>query len=234
MKFKKQKFGDPLVNQHVAEVTGQKYHNRPYAWVCGNKKYTHITGGIILPTFTQPGFLLTIGVRQDQKFEPIEEYQSWEDGKLQEKARAIQKEYGYGVISNWWGDPEKLMSLVNQSNIKSEQPVFISTPPDFEQKDSFQIYVISLHTSLLRGNKVLFLHNCATLKNYLDGFVSLGAKSDDHPAINLAGWLVHTLNIYQPWTQAIETTELIPTSATDFYLYESEKAIKEIERELWG
>ena len=27
MKFKKKLFGDPVANQHIAEVTGQKYHN---------------------------------------------------------------------------------------------------------------------------------------------------------------------------------------------------------------
>jgi hypothetical protein len=234
-KFKKQLFGDPIVNQHIAEVTGQKYHNCPFAWVSGKASYSHITGGIILPSFDHPGFLLTVGVRhKDQKYELIEEFESWEDRELQEKATSIQKEYGSGVISNWWGDPTKLMALVNQKNINSDEPVFISTPPDFEQKDSFQIYVISLHTALRRGNKVLYIGKCSKLKNYLEDFILMGAKAENHPAVNLAGWLVHTLNIYRPWEQAVESTALIPTAPEDFYIHESEKAIKELEDLVYG
>jgi hypothetical protein len=235
MKFKKKKYGDPTANLHIAQITGQKYHNRPFAWVSGDKKYTHITGGIVLPTIAASGFLLTVGVRhEDQKFELIEEFESVDDRKLLDKARATQKEYGLGVIENWWGDPEKLMSLVNKYNIETEQPIFISHPPDFQAKDKFQLYIISLQTALRRGNKVLYLGKCSKLVNHIDGFVPVGAREEDHPAVALAGWLVHTLNIYRPWEKAVESVRLFPTTPEDAYIYESEKATRQLKEMVYG
>jgi len=235
MKFKKKIYGSPVVNQHIAKITGQKTHIRPYVWISGNKKYSHITGGMVLPTFTQHGFLLTIGVEPDtNNFHVIDEYESEDPYQIIKKAQGIQKDYGPGVIENWWGNPADLMSIVNEVNIEGN-PILISQPIDFDMPDSFALYVTRLKTSLAASHKTFFIGDGNILRNHLLSFVEdKTAKPDSYPVVDITGSLIHTLLIMRPWEQSVDTMELIPTTHEDYAEYESEKAIRDLEMEIYA
>jgi len=235
MKFEKKIYGDPLVNAIIAKAEGQKTHSRPYVWVSGDKEYSHITGGVILPKIDVPGFLLTIAVRSESNIiECLDEYESMDAYELIKKAQGIQTEYGVGVIQNWWGNPEELMSLVNEKNIEGN-PVYISAPIDSNQKDAFQIYIARLVVGLSETYQTFFINNCQRLRNHISSFVPDGSeRADKNPAIYLAGSIIHTLLLARPWEQAVETIQLIPTEFDEFQLYEQEQRKINLYHQLYG
>lgn len=234
-RFTLKKFGSATVDQHIAEITGQQYHYRPYAWIDNGVMYSHITGGVVMPTFDQPGYLLTIGVsNEDQSYHCLDEFESLSERDIYDRAKEIQTEYGQAVIETWWGEPGRLMSIVNQNNIQSEYPVNIAQPPDYDAPDAFQIYITSLSTALRANNKVMFLNGCMMLRNHILAFHPDEAKQDKNLALFLAGSMVHALNIYRPWEQAVEVTELVPTAPEDYYEYEHRKALETLEAEIYG
>lgn len=240
MKFIKKLLGSPVVNRHIAEITGQKTHTRPYVWSATkafkkNEEYSHITGGMVLPTFDKPGFLLTIGVHPETNaFYVIDEFESDDSYAIIRKAQEIQEYYGKGVIQNWWGNPETLMSIVNEVNIKGN-PVLISQPIDHDRVDSFPLYTTRLKTALSASYKTLYLGEANRLRNHILAFVQdKTAKAVDNPAVAITGALVHTLLIMRPWEQSVEKTELVPTSFEDFAAYESKKAMEVLEQELYA
>lgn len=234
MRFKKEIYGDVLVNEFIATAEGERTHSRPYAWIGKDKKYSHITGGLILPTLSIPGFLITIGVEYESNIMYcLDEFEVTKDGsvfEMIEKAQEIQKEYGKGTVSNWWGDPEQLMPLVNERNIKGN-PVYISAPIDFSQRDAFEIYLARLKVAFSVGYKNLFINDCILFKNHIQSFIQDSkAKSDINPAIYITGAIIHSLLMQRPWEQAVETLQLLPTTFEETAIYESEQA----EKALWG
>ena len=234
MMFTKKLLGSPVVNRHIAEITGQRNHIRPYIWRRGKEAYSHITGGIVLPTFGQQGFLLTVGVDPEGSvIHSLHEFESDDPYKIIQEAQAIQKQYGHGVIKTWWGDPTTLMSILNEVNIEGN-PVLISQPVDFEASDSFPLYVARLKTALVESNKTFYLNRCILLQSHIQSFVQdKMAKAESNPAVALAGAVIHTLLVVRPWEQSVEVTELVPTTHEDYAAYENEQAMKALEQELY-
>lgn len=227
MKFKKKLFGDPVANQHIAEITGLSYHHRPYAWTRGGQSFSHISGGIALPSFDVPGYLLAIGVRHNTPghIDCLVELESDDEMFLMDKAQAIQKEYGAGVIENWWGDPGDLMSLVNERH--GDNPVLVSSPVDSDQPDYFQICVSRLRVALRSGHKTLNINECNILRNSILSFIKdKQAKAGNNPVLIVAGGLVHTMLMIRPWEQAVESKLLVPTTTEDYAAYAQKKALE--------
>lgn len=188
-----------------------------------------------MPTFSQPGFLLTVGVQPENNiFYAIDEFESDDPYKIIKKAQGIQKNYGPEVIKTWWGNPADLMSIVNEKNIKGN-PVLISQPIDYDQSDSFQLYTTRLKTSLAESYKTFYLNECVLLRNHILSFVQdKAAKAEQNPAVAITGALIHTLLIIRPWEQSVEATELVPTSHEEYAAYAGKQAMKEIEQELYA
>jgi hypothetical protein len=235
-RFVKKLYGSAFVNKFVAEITGKHTHYRPYAWVDCESQYSHITGGMILPTFDRPGYLLTVGVRYDEsdKIDCLDEFQADDEYEIIERALDVQDEYGPGVISTWWGDPKDLMSLIGDLSTDKNR-VIVSAPIDSNQPDAFQIYTARLRVSLAQGHKALIIGGCNLLRNHVLAFVrEKQAKPDNSPAIYVAGSLVHTLLTSRPWEQAYETQDLIPTTHEDYAAYEHGQELKRLEGEVWG
>ena len=241
-RFQKEIYGDPLVNEFIATAEGERTHSRPYAWCDGKKKYSHITGGLILPTMITPGFLLTVGVEHESNImHCLDEFEKDNTGgvsgdpyKLIRRAQAIQKEYGPGVIQNWWGNPESLMPLVNEVNIKGN-PVLISSPIDDDQKDAFNIFLARLKVALSANYKTFYLNSCNLLKNHIRSFIKDNqAKAVINPAMYITGAIIHTLLMQRPWEQACEVLELLPTTFEETAIYEAEQAEKAVWGEMYG
>lgn len=233
-RFEKHLFGSHFANKFVAKITGQHTHRREYVWRDKDNEYSHITGAIALPTFEHQGFLLTIGTsHKDNIMHCLNEFQSEDEYELIERAQEIQAEYGKGVIQNWWGDPTDLMSLVNEKNIEGN-PVMISSPIDADQTDCFQLYTARVRQSLSPKNKVLFLNDCNLILNHILAFVKEKTAKNHNPAIYVVGSLVHTLLTVRPWEQAFDSIELIPSTGEDYAEYAHNKAMHDIESELYG
>jgi len=234
-RFKKEIYGDSFVNQLVAQTTNKKTHERPYAWVDNNNAYSHITGALRLPTFDFPGFLLTVGVRYNDfiKIDCLEEFESDDPYLLIDKAKSIQKDYGQEVIKNWWGDPVELMSIVGEKNKKN--PIYISSPADYNQSDAFLTYVARLKTALSPSNKSLYIHNCNLLRNHISSFQRNNKiKEHENIALFVTGSLLHTLLLARPWEYALDIIELIPTDFKDYAAYANEQVEKDIMNEIYG
>ena len=166
--------------------------------------------------------------------ECIDEYESIDAYDLIKKAQDIQKEYGYGVISNWWGRPEELMPLVNEKNIEGN-PIYISHSVDNNQKDAFQIYLARIVVGLSETYQTFFINNCNRLRNYISAFEPISTeKAEKNPALYAAGSILHTLLMMRPWEQAVETVDLIPTNTDELEVYGSKKAKEAMYREIYG
>lgn len=241
-RFKKEIYGDPFVNQFIAEMEGLETKVLDYAYRDGDAVYSHITGGIILPTFDQPGYLITIGVRYDDvlrfdclnEYETISTHDSDESYELIDRAQEIQKEYGKDIIKHWWGNPEEMMSLVNESNMAGN-PIYIARPVDSNQTDDFNIYTARIKMALYKKNKMLYLGENNLLRNYIMSFIQdKKARPENNPALYVLGSLVHTLLIMRPWEKAVEKIDLVPTQFEDYAKYEHEKAIEYLYNNLEG
>jgi len=239
-RFKKETYGNPFTNAFVAEMEGIEANVRDYAYRdAKDNLYSHITGGIILPTFSHKGYLLTVGVKYDDTitFDCIDEFETDDAYELVAKAKEIQKEYGEGIITNWWGDPLQLMSIVNELNIEDtkQEPVRISSPIDYNQTDNFEIYTARIKVALNKTHKTLYLGETNLVRNYIMSFIEeKGAKQDSNPSIYVLGSVVHTLLIMRPWEQAVEVTDLVPTTFEDIARYEHDQAMKHIQNNLEG
>ena len=216
-RYRKELYGDAIVNDFVAMVTGQKFNIRPYAWVDGDHRYSHIAGAVTMPTFEQPGYLMTVGVRyDDQKIEVIEERQSDDEMELIQAALDIQADYG-DALRFWYGDPTRLAPLVNQIDARLAIAPFL----DHNQDDAYQIYIQRLTMSLHQDCKMLYLRDARILQNAVISFVKdRKNRQDDNPVFSTAGGLMHTLMTARPWEQAVEVLKLSPTRADDVTDYE--------------
>jgi hypothetical protein len=212
MTFKRKLYGDPVVNSHIAEITGQQWHYRPAAWIRGEEKYSHIAGAIIMPLFHVPGYLLTVGVEHDTPGHMVclDEFQSEDENVLLGVAQKLQDEYGPDVISIWYGDQARLMSMTTTG------ATYISPAIDSEQTDCFQLYLVRLKTALAAGHKTLTIGDCNILRNAIQSFVrEKAAKEQDHPEIYAAGALVHSALMTRPWEYAGDRIKLTPTIPDD-------------------
>ena len=234
-KFKKVLYGDAYVNSFIAEMEGQTYNERPFAFKRDDELYTHITGGIALPSLDKTGFFVTVGVnKSDQTFQCIDEFESKDEFELIKRARDIQEEYGHKTIQNWWGDAERLMTIINESR-KEKNPVLISSPADFDHNDAFQIYYARLMVSLRSSDKVLHLNDCNILKSNIIEFVKDKTSSiKENPSVAMMGWLVHTLFSYRPWEYAVESIRLIPTTDDGNRIATDTNEAKAIHNQLYG
>ena len=228
--FSKKLYGSAFVNQYVAMVTGQKKHHRPHSYIRGGENYTYIAGSIALPSLEFPGFLVTAGT--DYKTNDIiciNEFESDVEHELIDEAKRLQEEYGQGVIQTWYGNPENLMALVNEEDLRVTHPV------DYNQTDAFQLYVARIKTALREGHKSLYLKNCERLINHILSFVKeKSAKKFNNPAIYAIGSLVHTIVTLRPWERANTKFDIIPTLHDEYTEYASKVASKHIEKQLWG
>ena len=233
-RFKKKLYGSAFANQFVAKTMGQHSHRRQRAWIDGDKEYSHITGGIILPTVETPGFLVTIGVSSEgDRLDCLDEFESKDEMAIVDRAKGIQTEYGEGVITNWWGDAGKLMSIVNERN--AENPVYISHPIDFQEKDAFEIYVARIKVALWEKSKMFYFMGCTKVRGYCIAFnQDRVASLRNNPIVGMVGWVIHTLLILRPWDVAYEELELIPTEPEEFAEYEQAKTMRDLEGEVWG
>ena len=230
-KFTKKLLGSAFVNKFVAEIQGKRSHEREYLWMGGERPYTHITGGIILPQFEASGYIVTVGVGKNNRFHCLEEFESRDELDLISRAKSLQAEYGPGVIRTWWGDAEHLMSLVNDG----DNPVIISFPIDYDKSDSFQIYRARLGVSLLNNAKQFYFHDCDKLKSQVVAFNrDKTASEKNNPAVAMLGWVVHTLLMYRPWEQAVERIELIPTTMEEHMIYADQQAERDLYSEVYG
>ncbi|MBI9091803.1 MAG: hypothetical protein JEZ12_21540 [Desulfobacterium sp.] len=209
--FKKVLTGDPIVNEHVALVTGQKWHVRPYYWQHREtgEEYNYVTGGVVWPPgFGIDGYAFTVGVQAGDTlaFQCLEEIETEDNVELFRWCIECQESYGCkqdtDLLPWWYGDPARLMSLTNEKNIqedKRKNRLVITPPPDFTEKDSFQTYFSRLAVSLMAGTKTLWLNDCQQLTNHVTAFSMGGGVEKDDPVINCAGWTVHALLSYEPW-----------------------------------
>jgi len=224
-KYRKKLYGDPFVNDFIAQMEGIRYNNRPYAWIddAGNR-YSHIAGAIAMPTFEHDGYLITVGIRyDDQKMECLEEHQIEREIELIKKAAEIRDEYG-PALSVFYGDPMAMMPVIHGQ----KKPISVAPPLAYDLDDSFQLYIMQIQGSLLNETKRLILGNCNILRNHFASFVKdKNARSKDNPVLVAAGSLVHTLLTSRPWEQAVEKVELIPTTGRDhaFMSAEEEKMV---------
>ncbi len=212
--FKKVLTGDPVVNEHIAMVTGQKYHVRPYYWQNQEtgEEYNYITGGIVWPALNNDGYAFTVGVQAGETlaFQCLEEKRTLDDNaELFEWCIERQEAYGCGQDSNllpwWYGDPERLMSLTNEKNINHKKNrLVITPPPDFTERDAFQTYFSRLTVAILPGTKTLWINDCQTLKNSLSSFTVGDGVDKEDPVINCAGWTIHALLSYEPWKSTVK------------------------------
>lgn len=225
-RFKKKLYGDPFVNDFIAEMEGQKYNIRPYAWIDSKtgERYSCLSGALAMPTFEHDGYMITAGVRyDDQKIICLEEYQTDNEIELIREAARIKDRYG-DSLHVFYGNPHTMMPIVRDM----KKPVLISPPLDFETADNFQIYMSRLQSSLMVEAKSLMIADCNILRNHLMAFTkNKSARSDNNPVLYAAGSMVHTLLTARPWEQAVENIELIPTTGRDeaFMKQEEEKAV---------
>ena len=237
-RFKKEIYGNPYTNNFIAKMEGIEAVIREYSFNDGKRKYSHITGAIILPTFEQPGYLVTIGVEYGDKikFYCLDEFESDDAFELIKKAQGIQQDYGEDVISHWWGNPLDLMSIVNEINIRDEKnPIRISDPIDANRTDNFEIYTARIKVSLSSEHKTLFLDDANIIRNHIMAFIQAkGEKSGNNPAMHVLGSLIHTLLIMRPWEQAVEKVDMIGTSFEEIANYEYEQTMKYLHRDLEG
>ena len=229
MKFTRKTYGSRFINQHIAEITGQHYHHRPTAWVRGDERYSYVTGGMAMPDFEYPGYLLTVGVVHESPGHIVclDEHHSEDEYDLLDKAQVLQADYGDGVIDTWWGDFERLMPLMGET--------LVSASIDYDRSDAFQLYITRLKSALSERNKTLQLNGCDHLRNSILSFVrEKGQKGQNNPALWVAGALVHTILMARPWERAVKTDVLIPTRQEDYAEYAHREAMRELESELWG
>ncbi len=238
--MKKILLGDPEVNRQVAEIIGMKYHERDFYFEHNGRKYAHFTGGVAWPGFQIDGYAVIVGVESSEPhlIQCLWEMESDDAGELFRGCLKAQKKLGKGkypeICGEWWGNPERMMSLISEKNLQGRGDMMIAHPPDYDEKDAFQIYLAQLKTNIMQTNKVLKLNDSTILRNSLSSFIS-GEKvtEETHPPIAVAGWLVHTLLAYRPWEQAVVREELIPTDQQEYGQYEHQKAVEEIMGGAW-
>ena len=233
--MKKVLLGDPDVNLHVATILGIQYHHRDFYYEHDGERWAHFCGGVAWPTFQVPGYAVIVGIKSEDpnEIECLWEMESESTDELYQGCIKAQQDLGKiecpEICSEWWGNPERVMTMVNERNLSRSEGMLISPPADYDEPDAFEIYLAQLKMCLMTDNKIFRLNDSAILRGYLESFVS-GEKVTEstHPAIAVAGWVVHTLLQYQPWQQAVVTHKLTPTDQHEYDEYQHNKAMEEL------
>jgi len=212
-RYEQRVYGDPLLNEHIAEIIGQRYQMQPTAFVDTtdtDRRYAYICGAIVMPTMMQTGYLLVCGVRYEQPgaMDCLTEYASDDEAEMIDQAVLLQADYGHGVIDVWIGDTTRLMSLMGSA--------VVSYPIDYDQRDSFQLYIAQVRAALSERRKALYLHDAQRLRNAVLTYrKDQTAKAEAYPELYAAGSLLHTIVMTRPWERAHRLTQLIPTVTDD-------------------
>lgn len=212
-----------IVNDHLNSL------NMGYRTIRGRTKYInietgdefyYIAGGIAWPGAEAPGYVLIVGVKvemENNKEVPVlvclEEIEERQPETLLAQCVRLREKYGhqYGLFQYWYGDYERLQSLVVRFNQQLQdetnraQWVCISTPADFQKNNHFEIYrdeIWSLLKQRESGAKTLVLADCDRLRNAIHNFPS-GTKQrfsdDDCPPVACLGYVIHSLLVSMPW-----------------------------------
>ena len=239
-------YGDPFNNTVIAMCEGQKYHTRPVRYKFTEKghkfsgtEYTCIAGSLVWPSLQYPGYSVIVGVVEDNKeIHCLEEFTTEHIGLLYNYCTDVQKRYDKlkfdNVVKTWWGNADKIMSLVHEREVSKR--LVISTPPDAEKEENFQIYLNRLITLSYKNNKVIKWGDCILVKNAVMSLMQGGdLKTEHNPVVACTGWLIHALILYKPWRKAVDRLELIPTSREDLLEHnrkrEEDDMYKEIMKE---
>jgi hypothetical protein len=238
-------YGEDFSNKLIAAAEGQKYHTRPVRYRLTDPdsrfkdtEYTCIAGGLIWPTLEYPGYAIIVGVVEDgEKIHLLEEFKTEHIGLLYNYCSEAQERYGKvkfkNVLSTWWGNADKIMSLVHER--EASKRLFITEPPDSEKEENFQIYLNRLITLSYKDNKVIKWGDCKEAKNsFLSLVKSDSLKKEHNPVIACTGWLIHAIIIYKPWRRATKRIDLIPTTTEEISEHRRKRAEKHMVREIMG
>lgn len=205
-----------------------------------NEEYYHIAGGIAWPGTKAPGYVLIVGVKveiENDKEIPVlfcldEAEDRCVDGLLGQCLN-LRERYGYqqGLLQYWYGDYERLQSLVGRFNQQLQDEtnhvngVYPARPSDFEKGNHFEIYlndIWSLLTPRESGAKSLFIGNCHRLQNAIRSVLQDAAKrysDDDCPPVACLGYVVHSLLAAMPWRGSGHVPEETIPTVDDFENY---------------
>ena len=238
-------YGNEFSNTLIAMAEGQKYHTRPIRYLYTELKskftgteYTCISGGLVWPSLKYPGYAIIVGVVEDGKeIHCLEEFTTKDIGTLYNFCSEAQERYDRikydNVIKTWWGNPDKIMSLVHEREVSKR--LSISSPPDSEKEENFQIYLNRLITLNYKSNKVIQWGDCELAKI---GVMALtqgdDLKTEHNPVVACAGWLMHSIILYKPWRKAVKKIDLIPTTKDEITEYKIKEDEKSMYREIMG
>lgn len=221
-------------NSHIKNTRGAR---EDWATVTGNElvlkpavfrhtetgdSYCNIVGGIAYPTAEKPGIVLVSGIQNDPdvKFIILETYEDANVFKLIEKAVNLRGKYGFGldsrILPSWYGDQEKFQTLILKCSESLEKihgstsGLYIKDMVDMRERHSFPLYVRQIFDTL--KTQRLDINGDIVLTGHLQGFQRQDAekgKTEDFPAVGLLGGIVHSLQIQQPWLEAVDGQDTV-------------------------
>jgi hypothetical protein len=228
---------DHLYRLGFRSIRGQtKYTNTET-----KEEYYHIAGGIAWPGIESPGYVLIIGVTVEMENDReipvlfcLEEAEDRCVDGLLGQCLNLRERYGYdqGLLGYWYGDYERLQSLVGRFNqglpdeTNHANGVYLSHPSDFEKSNHLEIYLDEIRSVLTpreSGAKSLFIGNCNRLQNALRSVLQNAAKrysDDDCPPVACLGYVVHSLLASMPWRGSGHTPGIDISSWEEYALSE--------------
>jgi hypothetical protein len=219
---------DLVVDQHIAEITGKKYHPRPNHF--RNKEtgeeYYAIAGGLAFPARPAPGFGVIVGaVKGDDIDQPIlktlDDFEGHGLEDLLTTAEQRRHKWGYpDTLLYYYGDPERFLESIYAFNERlgdgkgTRTDLFLGHPADFGDPHRTEIFLEQIY-SLLRpstsGTKRLFLGECKLLRAHLQNIPVGITAIEESPAVAALGYAVHSLMTMRPWLVFTHPERTIPT-----------------------
>jgi hypothetical protein len=218
---------DPVLNAHLDSLNMGLAPYKEAATFRNletGETYLWLAGGIGWPWKDVPGFVVVVAVGKmpgegidAPLFTCLDELETDRIEGLLEGCLRLQDRYGFrpggNLFLNWYGDPDRFATPVNQFNLKHmkerAEGVYPTAPLDFQQPNHFDLYRRRIK-SLAEG-KSLFAGKCTALRNRLQGLPK-DQDSEDCPAIIALGGVVYTFSVYAPWTVRAQVAESsIPT-----------------------
>lgn len=205
-----------------AVVTGQSYIEKP-AWYENTETgqlFHDIYSCIGWPSEVSdrdegaPGYAAIVGIVRPSKtlkhynplnanFQLLAEVESKDVQTLLSACVEMREKYGFSLmpdfLSVWFGDPERFittLALRNEELIRQggEKNAILVTPPvDLYAEKTFDNYIRSLKSCMLKNNLRFFFGGNNILKNHLRQF------RRDNPAVFAIGGLVHSLLAHCTW-----------------------------------
>ena len=220
---------DLVVDQHIAEITGKKYHPRPNHF--RNKEtgeeYYAIAGGLAFPARPAPGFGVIVGaVKGDDIDQPIlktlDDFEGHGLEDLLTTAEQRRHKWGYpDTLLYYYGDPERFLESIYAFNERlgdgkgTRTDLFLGHPADFGDPHRTEIFLEQIY-SLLRpstsGTKRLFLGECKLLRAHLQNIPVGITAIEESPAVAALGYAVHSLMTMRPWLVFTHPERTIPTN----------------------